>query len=403
MLSSLPLFPVTRARPGPDEDAGTTERARKDGRVSEPITMGELFCGPGGVAVGAGEAARELGMPLKHVWANDIDPDTCQTYRTNIERMYGDQVLCKNEDVRGLDMSELPDVKGLAFGFPCNDFSRIGKQKGLNGEFGPLYTYGTKYLAKNKELQADQPEWFFAENVTGLRSSDDGRTLALIIQRLSNAGYDVFPHLYKFEEYGLPQKRHRIILIGIRKDLQKTFRPPSTDEFPTMTAREALDRPFPPGVTHNERTRQSAQVIKRLEAIKEGKNAFNSGLDGDLKLNIAGATFSNIYRRLTADEPSYTVTGSGGGGTHMYHWKDHRALTNRERARLQTFPDDFVFHGTKTSIRKQIGMAVPPEGAKIIFKALFQTLADQEYETTELNMDEYGNLVAPGLTYAQTL
>jgi DNA (cytosine-5)-methyltransferase 1 len=366
--------------------------------------MGELFCGPGGVAVGAGEAARELAVPLKHVWANDIDPDTCQTYRTNIERMYGDEVLCKNEDVRGLDMSELPDVKGLAFGFPCNDFSLIGKQKGLNGEFGPLFSYGAMYLEKNKKLPADQPEWFFAENVTGLRSSDDGRTLAMIIQRLANAGYDVFPHLYKFEEYGLPQKRHRIILIGIHKDLQKTFRPPSTEDFSVVTAREALEKPFPPGVpeTHNERTRQSPLVVKRLEAIGEGQNAFNSGLDRELRLNIAGATFSNIYRRLKADEPSYTVTGSGGGGTHMYHWEDPRALTNRERARLQTFPDDFVFHGNSTSIRKQIGMAVPPEGARIIFKALFQTLADQEYPSTDLNMDMEGKLVSPGLTYAQT-
>jgi DNA (cytosine-5)-methyltransferase 1 len=75
---------------------------------------------------------------------------------------------------------------------------------------------------------------------------------------------------------------------------------------------------------------------------------------------------------LVANEPAYTITGSGGGGTHVYHWKEPRALTNRERARLQTFPDDFVFVGTKESVRKQIGMAVPPLGAKIIFEQILK-------------------------------
>ena len=208
MLSSLPLFPVTRARPGADKDAGTTERARKDGRVSEPITMGELFCGPGGVAVGAGEAARELGMPLKHVWANDIDPDTCQTYRTNIERMYGDEVLCKNEDVRGLDMSELPDVKGLAFGFPCNDFGAqepgteeqiktfcsttygvsfpmFSKIHVKGPEQAPLYAYLTR-----EATSPDGPGdigWNFAKFIIG----KDGRIVARLSPTADPTGSDV--------------------------------------------------------------------------------------------------------------------------------------------------------------------------------------------------------------------
>ena len=78
-------------------------------------------------------------------------------------------------------------------------------------------------------------------------------------------------------------------------------------------------------------------------------------------------------------KPSYTVTGSGGGGTHVYHWKEPRALTNRERARLQTFPDEFIFSGSKESVRAQIGMAVPVDGAKIILEALLKTFAKQDY------------------------
>ncbi len=115
--------------------------------------------------------------------------------------------------------------------------------------------------------------------------------------------------------------------------------------------------------------------IKRLEHIKPGENAFTATLPNHLKLQMkSGATISQIYKRLHPDKPSYTVTGSGGGGTHLYHWDEPRALTNRERARLQTFPDDFRFFGGKESVRKQIGMAVPPVGAEVIFRAIINTL-----------------------------
>ena len=110
------------------------------------------------------------------------------------------------------------------------------------------------------------------------------------------------------------------------------------------------------------------RVIERLKHIKPGENAFTANIPKHLQLNMkSGAKISQIYKRLHPDVPSYTVTGSGGGGTHIYHWEEPRSLTNRERARLQTFPDNYRFIGTKESVRKQIGMAVPPLGAKIIF------------------------------------
>ena len=97
-------------------------------------------------------------------------------------------------------------------------------------------------------------------------------------------------------------------------------------------------------------------------------------------MNVKGAKISQIYKRLDPDKPAYTVTGSGGGGTHIYHWEEPRALTNRERARLQTFPDNYEFKGSKESVRKQIGMAVPCQGAKIIFEAILKTFAGIPYE-----------------------
>src|SRR5699024_4387229 len=135
-----------------------------------------------------------------------------------------------------------------------------------------------------------------------------------------------------------------------------------------------------PAAYNNERTMHSQSVIARLEAIPAGKNAFNTHFDDDaLRLNVKGATLSNIYRRLKANDPSYTVTGSGGGGTPMYHWKEPRALTNRERARLQTFTDNFEFLGSRPSVRRQIGMAVPPDGAQVVIEAMLRTLDGEDY------------------------
>ena len=160
----------------------------------------------------------------------------------------------------------------------------------------------------------------------------------------------------------MPQKRHRIIIIGIKKELELKFKVPKPFDY-QVSAKSVLDN-IPDSVTHNERTKQSATVVERLKHLKAGQNAWHPDLPEHLQLNVKGARLSNIYKRLLPNEPSYTVTGSGGGGTHMYHWEEPRALTNRERARLQTFPDNFQFVGSRESIRKQIGMAIPAQGAK---------------------------------------
>ena len=146
--------------------------------------------------------------------------------------------------------------------------------------------------------------------------------------------------------------------------------------------------PIPKDALNNERTKQSPQVIERLEHIKPGQNAFTADLPERLRLNITGAKISQIYKRLDPDKPSYTVTGSGGGGTHIYHWDEPRALTNRERARLQTFDDTYEFMGSKESVRKQIGMAVPCRGAKIIFEAILKSFAGIPYDFVEPNINE---------------
>lgn len=355
---------------------------------AQTFRLGELFSGPGGIAKGAQLASGVCGNVIAHAWATDYDKDTCDTYRANFK---GTKVI--NQDVRTLDIKkQLGPIDALAFGFPCNDFSVVGERKGIDGTFGPLYEYGARVLDEYA------PQWFVAENVGGLRNSNDGLAFETILDRLQHAGgekggYRLYPHLYKFEEYGVPQRRHRILIVGIREDIDVEFVVPSPEPYKDADVSvETALKNIPDWATNQEYTRQSEDVVKRLKHIKPGENAFTADLPPELQLNVAGAKISQIYKRLEAKKPSYTITGSGGGGTHVYHWEEHRALTNRERARIQTFPDDFEFKGGKESVRKQIGMAVPVEGARIVFEAVLKTFAGIEYDGIEPNLQ---HLVPP--------
>ncbi len=356
-----------------------------------PYRMGEFFCGPGGLACGALNACIENpNFKIVHAWANDYDRQTCNTYAENICPDSPESVICADVRQLALDDRRLTDIDGFAFGFPCNDFSLVGEHKGFDGAYGPLYQYGIAILRKF------QPLWFFAENVGGLASANEGMAFKKILASMRDAGYKIYPHLYRFEDYGVPQTRHRIIIIGIRNDQPFTFRPPNPSALEPRdnSARAALENPpIPADAPNNVLTMQNAKVVERLKYIRPGENAFTANLPHHLRLNVKGAKISQIYKRLDPAKPAYTVTGSGGGGTHIYHYKEPRALTNRERARLQTFPDDYLFTGNKESVRRQIGMAVPPRGAQIIFEALLRTFAGIEYESVPCNISEEGNLI----------
>ena len=344
------------------------------------LRVAEMFSGPGGIGVALNRVRSDKHY-FEHVWATDYDPDTCRTYKQNVLRN-SPNVKCICKDVRNLDIDKLDAADGFLYGFPCNDFSLVGESKGLDGNYGGLYAYGVKYIDRVNPL------FFFAENVSGLSSANDSKAFKQILKALNTAGkygYTITANLYKFEEYGVPQARHRYILIGIRGDLGKTFAVPKPSGV-MKTCAEALAN-IPESAANQERTAQSKHVQERLSLIPEGQNVWqaeDAGLLPDrLKLNVKGARLSQIYRRLDSKKPAYTITGSGGGGTHVYHWSENRALTNRERARLQTFPDDFVFCGNKESVRKQIGMAVPCDGAQVILEAVLKTLEGKPYEAVE--------------------
>ncbi len=346
-----------------------TEPAEQGQQSSKVYTLGELFAGAGGMALGA-HWAKYADTSFKHLWMNDFDDDACKTFEHNFGQL-GCKVYCC--DVKRLDFKSLSPIDGLVFGFPCNDFSIVGERQGISGSFGGLYVWGVE------GLKALRPSFFVAENVGGLSSSGKKKDFQKILAAFEDAGYDIYPHHYKFEEYGVPQSRHRIIIVGFRSDLAVQFVHPSPKTGTKIkTCKEALQG-IPKDAFNHEYTAQSKTVVERLSYIKPGQNAFDADIPRSLQLKMkSGARISQIYKRLRPDAPSYTVTGSGGGGTHIYHWKENRSLTNRERARLQTFPDQFRFLGGKESVRKQIGMAVPPVGAKIIFSAILKTFAETD-------------------------
>lgn len=381
--------------------------------------MGELFCGPGGMALGAKMAIPQVNNGIKysinHLWGVDNNIYAIETYNNN---NLGTGIQCDALDfVRNQKtnnnkvLSDFRKNNALAFGFPCNDYSLVGEKKGFQGKYGNLYKAGIE------AINYSNPLWFVAENVSGIHSANSGKAFKGILKELSNAGqfgYNISVHLYKFEDYGVPQYRHRYIIVGIRKDKKFEYKVPApTHKNKHISVDKALSKQYSCPILNNEKTKQNKQVIERLlfippwenawfldellkltpymrrEALKESflydkmiKNLSDIEIErriSECKLNCKKARMSHIYRRLDPNKPSYTITGSGGGGTHVYHWKECRALTNRERARLQSFPDSFIFKGPKEQIRKQIGMAVPPLAAKLIFESILKTFAGIEY------------------------
>jgi DNA (cytosine-5)-methyltransferase 1 len=348
--------------------------------------LGELFCGPGGIACGAMRAKSDDGkFRIVHAWANDYDFDTCKTYIKNICPEHPETVYCG--DVRELNIAQLGEIDAFCYGFPCNSFSNVGEHKGLaNEKFGQLYWYGIEVLRTYK------PKWFLAENVSGIRSAGSG-DFRIILNDMREAGYRLSVHLYKAEEYGIPQTRHRVIIVGIREDIPVEFHVPDPAQYAhcDITARTALSD-IPEHAPNHETRKLSKEVVRRLSLIRPGENIWQAadrmGADFPEELMIHTKTkISQIYRKLDPDKPAYTVTAAGGGGTFMYHWTD-RELTNRERARIQTFPDTYEFVGNYSSVRKQIGMAVPCRLSEIVITAILNCFAGIEYPWIKENMGD---------------
>lgn len=348
-------------------------------RAPQKYAAVSLFSGCGGMDLGA-EQTERVGV----VWAVDSEHWAVATYRRNL----GPHIV--EADITEV---EVPDVACdiLLAGPPCQDYSTLWNHDGLKTARGNLFRQVARFL---DELR---PAAFVLENVPGLLSANRGTAWTLVRHALrapssfaSERGdrpgvrYDLSAQVVDMADLGVPQHRERLIVVGVRRDLG--VRPPV---IPTpfagqpRTVREALDQnPLSDRAANHERGMDSADVVERLKLIPPGSN-YEVIPEGH-PLAVKGL-ISHVYRRLDPDRPAYTMIAGGGGGTHGYHHIEPRRLSNREKARLQGFPDDFVFEhgcgpGTRESrsayprVRRQVGNAVPPPAANLILSVLTDTL-----------------------------
>jgi DNA (cytosine-5)-methyltransferase 1 len=343
---------------------------KKTNQNSAPRVI-SLFAGCGGLDLGFHRQGYNI------VWANDFNEWAAETYKQNL----GDVMHCGDiEKVNPYKSKSIPSCDLIIGGFPCQDFSMIWKRPGLNGERGNLYKNFLRFV------DAKKPKAFIAENVKGLLSANNSKAIEQIINDFEKIipGYIVKPKLYNFADYGVPQFRERVLIVGIRVDTGFDFQHPKPTHGtkackPYVTTGEALK-----GVEkiklNNEKMKISEKTVKMLKLIPEGGNF--TAIPKNNPLYVKGM-ISHVYRRITRSEPSKTIIAAGGGGTWGYHFPEPRPLTNRERARLQTFPDNFKFIGSNAEVRRQIGNAVPPKGVEETAKALLP-LFNGTYEKVDL-------------------
>jgi DNA (cytosine-5)-methyltransferase 1 len=301
-----------------------------------------LFAGAGGLDLGFTKAGHKI------VWANDIDPDSVKTYRANI----GNHISLG--DIADFDPRTVPSFDVLVGGFPCQGFSRANVHRVDDDHRNKLYVQIIRFLKTLK------PRFFLLENVRGLLSLDGGAAFARIKTELESVGYHVQHKVLNAADFGVPQNRIRVFIVGVRKKDAKKYRylyPEQTHSKDGNIGKNwvsigsALDGMPEPDATH------------------KLKNHVCS------KYKITNRDFTG-HRATDPNKPSPTILarGNGGGGVcAIQHPKNHRRLSVRESAIIQTFPKDFEFVGSLNSMYRQIGNAVPVQLAKAVAKG-FQVL-----------------------------
>lgn len=310
----------------------------------------ELFAGAGGLALGLEEAG------LKCVALNEIDKWACNTLRKNRPNW---KVL--EGDIKDFDFSEYKSkVDVVTGGFPCQAFSYAGKRLGLND------ARGTLFYEFARVVQEVSPAICFGENVRGLFSHDKGKTLKGMISILDEIGYNVVPvQVLKAINYNVPQKRERIILVGVRKDIDIKY------EYPRPYKRvynlsDALKKGdlFDKDVPKSDGAKYPESKKEILDLVPP--KGYWRDLPLDLQKEYMGGSFylgggkTGMARRIGWDEPCLTLTCSPAQKqTERCHPEETRPFTVREYARIQTFPDEWKFDGSIAQQYKQIGNAVP--------------------------------------------
>lgn len=355
--ASKPSIPYGQKKIVPDDD----------------YTVLELFAGAGGLAIGLEKAG------LKCVALNEIDRWAAETLRINRPNW---NVV--EGDIRELSFKHLENqIDVVTGGFPCQAFSYAGKR------FGFSDARGTLFYEFARTVKDTQPKICIGENVKGLQNHDSGRTLETMIAILDEIGYRVLdPKVLKAIYHNVPQKRERLILVGIRKDLDVSFEYPKPNK-KVYTLKDALKKGslFNSNVPESLGTKYPVSKKRILDLVPPG--GYWRDLPLDLQKEYMQKSFylgggkTGMARRISWDEPSLTLTCSPAQKqTERCHPDETRPFTVREYARIQTFPDDWTFSGPVSAQYKQIGNAVPVNMAKEIGLSIVNFLNKVNAEKT---------------------
>ncbi len=334
----------------------------------------DLFAGCGGLSYGMIKA----GLDCK--WAIEIDDNACSTYRYNI----GDHIVC--DDVRNINTDDVPKVDVLVGGFPCQPFSVSGLQGGFDDKDGDLFYQCVRFI------KAVQPKIFMLENVSGFVTLKKGYYLETAIDTLKKLGYLVSWKVIDCSDYSIPQTRKRIIIMGNNLGVENLFPKPT---YKKVSVKEAIDDIWqnPDQYHNNEPMRHSARIVERFSYVEPGETALDA-MKKHPELGSAKIT-KQCYRRMIADEPAPTVVANF--VTTTIHYSQNRNLTAREAARIQSFPDDFIFQGYKTRMSwqkslsqfEQIGNAVPPRLAELMGRCIINMLKGESPKATVVQEPVY--------------
>jgi DNA (cytosine-5)-methyltransferase 1 len=337
--------------------------------------MVSLFAGCGGLDLGFKRAGYNI------LWANDFDKDAQAVYEKNkLGKIDG-------RDILEISASEIPDCEIITAGFPCQPFSNAGNRKGVHDSRGMLYEECLKIIGEK------MPKVIVFENVKGLLSTNhiNGQKLVDVIHddlsSKGGTGYDVKYKLLNASDYGVPQNRERVVFVGIRKDLNKTFIFPTSQSKQGLTLRNVLD--IPVEILNQVDWEFSPQAMEMVTRIPEGGSWKNIPYENlaprfqRIRDNMKKYHSPNFYRRFSRDEIIGTITASAQPeNCGIIHPTKNRRYTIREIARIQTFPDDFIFIDDTlrdiVAMYKVIGNAVPVKLAEAIALAIREQVFSDE-------------------------
>ncbi|MBS1760345.1 MAG: DNA (cytosine-5-)-methyltransferase [Bacteroidetes bacterium] len=327
--------------------------------MSNQLTYIDLFSGSGGFSLGFDNKG------FQNIFSIDIEPSFCETYKFNFpNHNLIEKDICQLSDEEIKYLKEVDDIDVVIGGPPCQGFSIAGNigRKFIDDPRNKLFKEFVRVVKVVK------PKFFVMENVARLYNHNKGETRKEIINDFEKLGYKVECKILNSADYGVPQIRKRVIFIGTVYNQKIEFPKKTTDKYltvkeaiynyPILSAGEESIIPNHVAMAH------SNQMLEKMSYISDGGNREEI----PLKLRPKSGDVRK-YIRYKSDEPSVCVTGDM---RKIFHYEQNRALTVRELAKLQSYPDDFIFKGTKISQQQQVGNSVPPKMAEAIASAIIK-------------------------------